>query len=181
MDVCIRCTYIYINIYLYIYIYAYIHTYIHGYRHLHSITYTHVHIHTNTHVHIHIQAYTYTYTNTDARMHRHTRKYTYAYTHTHTHTHTQALGCIITELVTHKHVVDRVPGSAFSRNQGAVAQAVAEVGIRDPALGILCRLLLEVDPEKRPSGVLLCWSLVDVLWMLCGVCWSWLFVLCAVY
>lgn len=66
--------------------------------------------------------------------------------------HLQALGCVITELVTHKHVSDRVPGSSFGRNQGAVAQAVAEVGIKDSALGGLCRLMLESEPARRPTG-----------------------------
>lgn len=69
-----------------------------------------------------------------------------------------ALGCIITELVTSKHVTDRAPGSTFARNQGAVAQAIAEVAIKDPDMGDLVHLLLEKDSAKRPSAYEIMWK-----------------------
>jgi len=69
-----------------------------------------------------------------------------------------ALGCIITELVTHKLVGDRVGDDTFGRSLGAVAQAVAEVAIKDSALGSLARTLLEVDKAKRPTAMEALWK-----------------------
>ena len=69
-----------------------------------------------------------------------------------------ALGCILTELVTQKLVSERAPGETFGKSQGAVAQAVAEVTIKDTTLGKLCRNLLEIDPAKRPSAAETLWK-----------------------
>jgi len=63
-----------------------------------------------------------------------------------------ALGCVLTELVTQKMVSERGSGEPFGKSQGAVAQAVAEVTIKDTKLGKFCRVLLEIDPCKRPTA-----------------------------
>jgi serine/threonine protein kinase len=63
-----------------------------------------------------------------------------------------ALGCVLTELVTQKMVSERGSGEPFSKSQGAVSQAVAEVTIKDTKLGKFCRVLLEIDPCRRPSA-----------------------------
>jgi len=69
-----------------------------------------------------------------------------------------ALGCILTELVTQKNVAERAPGETFGKSQGAVAQAVAEVTIKETRLGKLCLVLLEADPTKRPSAAETLWK-----------------------
>jgi serine/threonine protein kinase len=78
--------------------------------------------------------------------------------HTSTKEDMWSLGCVITELVTGKHVSDRAPGSTFARNQGAVAQAIAEVGIKDTDLGDLVRILFEADCDKRPTAHEVLWK-----------------------
>jgi len=69
-----------------------------------------------------------------------------------------ALGCILTELVTQKLTSERTPGEFFGKSQGAVAQAVAEVTIKDTMLGKLCRNLLEMEPAKRPTAAEILWK-----------------------
>ncbi|KAJ1485892.1 hypothetical protein T484DRAFT_1791885, partial [Baffinella frigidus] len=60
-------------------------------------------------------------------------------------------------------VTDRVTAvdrTTFNRNSGAVAQAVGEVAIRVPQLGELCVLLLDENPDKRPSASEALWTLL---------------------
>ena len=63
-----------------------------------------------------------------------------------------ALGCVLTELVTFKMTSERGAGEIFGQSQGTVAQAVAEVMIKNAKMGKLCRVLLEIDPAKRPTS-----------------------------